>query len=90
MAASWLIPRRRVIAFVQSLKLTSDKYAGKKFRLRPWQKDIIRGIYRRDVKTAIVSLPRGQGKTQLCAGLMLAHLVGPESQARGELYSAAC
>jgi phage terminase large subunit-like protein len=40
-------------------------------------------------RTAVVSLPRGQGKTQLCAALMLCHLVGPESEPRGELYSAA-
>jgi hypothetical protein len=39
----------RVIAFVESLKLTAGSHAGKPFRLRDWQKDIIRRIY--DPKT---------------------------------------
>lgn len=60
---------QRVIAFVESLKLTSGKHAGKRFRLRAWQRQIVEGIYRtergrRVTRTAVVSLPRGQGKTQ--------------------------
>jgi phage terminase large subunit-like protein len=31
---------------------------------------------------------RGNGKTVLCAGLTLCHLIGPESEQRGECYSA--
>ena len=80
----------RVIAFIETLQLTSGEHAGQPFKLRPWQKRIIRGIYRPGVKTAVVTLPRGSGKTQLCAGIMLAHLVGPLATPRAELFSAAC
>jgi phage terminase large subunit-like protein len=85
----------RVIRFIEALTLTNVSHAGKPFQLRPWQKKIIRSIYatrkdgRRQVRTAVISLPRGQGKTQLAAALMLAHLVGPEAQPRAELYSCA-
>ena len=36
------------------------------------------------------SIARGNGKTGLAAGLVLAHMVGPEAEVRGEIYSAAC
>lgn len=86
----------RVIAFVESLKITSGTHAGKPFRLRDWQKDIIRAIYDpttesglRAVRTALVTFPRKNGKTQLAAGLAMAHLCGPEAEPRGQVYSAA-
>lgn len=84
----------RVIAFIECLKLTTGRHAGKRFSLREWQKDIIRGIYgelrrRRPVRTALVTMGRKNGKTTLAAGLAAAHLLGPEAEARGEVYSAA-
>lgn len=85
----------RVIEFINGLELTSGDFAEVPFTLRPWQKKIIRRIYktdkdgRRRVRTAVVSMPRGNGKTQFCAGLMLAHLVGPEATPRAEIYSCA-
>jgi phage terminase large subunit-like protein len=82
----------KVIRFIESLKLTTGSYAGKVFRLREFQKDIIRGIYhghRRVVRTAVVSCGRKNGKTTLAAGLVAAHLLGPEAEPRGECYSAA-
>src|SRR5262245_40295731 len=47
------------------------------------------GSGRRRIKIAIKSEPRGNGKTGLLAGLALCHLLGPESEPRGEVYSAA-
>jgi phage terminase large subunit-like protein len=86
----------RVIAFVESLKLTAGSHAGKPFRLREWQKDIIRRIYDpktpeglRQVRFVLITMARKNGKTQLAAGLALAHLAGPEAEPRGEVYSAA-
>ena len=58
----------RVIAFVEGLQLTSGKYRRQEFRLKPWQKDIVRGIYRRGVKTALVTLPRGKAKRNCAPG----------------------
>ena len=42
-----------------------------------------------DVRLAVRSEPRGNGKTGLVAGLALCHLLGPEAELRGECYSAA-
>lgn len=85
----------RVIAFLEFLPITSGMHAGKKFKLRPWQKKIIEGIYkpgrngRRIVRHALFTVPRKNGKSQLAAGLALAHLVGPEAESRGQVFSAA-
>ncbi|MDR2725022.1 MAG: terminase large subunit [Candidatus Adiutrix sp.] len=85
-----------MVAFIESLPVTAGTEAGKNFRLRPWQKKIIRGIYgptrrgRRVVKTALLTLGRKNGKTGLAAVLALAHLVGPAVESRGQIYSAAC
>lgn len=84
----------RVIAFCEFLPITSGVHAGRKLRLRPWQKEIINAIYatkrgRRFVRTALITLPRKNGKSQLAAALALCHLLGPEAEQRGQIYSAA-
>ena len=86
----------RVIAFIEHLKITSGSDAGKPFILRDWQKDIVRAIYDpvdaddlRQVRTALLCMGRKNGKTQLAAALCLVHLFGPESEPRGQVYSAA-
>lgn len=85
---------RRVVVFIESLPITSGMHAGQKMRLRPWQKKIIKAIYRirkgrRIVRTALITIPRKNGKTALVAGLALCHLIGPEAEARGQIFSAA-
>lgn len=57
---------------------------------------IIRGLYdpqtpdgRRQIRTALLSMARKNGKTALIAALVLVHLVGPEAEPNGEIYSAA-
>lgn len=81
----------RVIAFVQWLPVTKGIRAGKRMRLLDDQKAFIRKVYDADgtVRVGIDSKPRGNGKTGLCAGLALCHLIGPEAEPRGEVYSAA-
>lgn len=85
----------RVIAFLEFLPITSGMHAGKKFKLRPWQKKIIEGIYatgkngKRIVRQALFTVPRKNGKSQIASGLALAHLVGPEAESRGQVFSAA-
>lgn len=86
---------RRVVAFCNSLPITAGKLAGQTMRLRPWQVDFLKKVYmprkkgRRVVRTAVLSLPRKQGKTALCAALALCHLSGPCAEQRGQVYSAA-
>ncbi len=85
----------RVIAFLESLPITQGKLAGQKLRVRPWQRDFLEAVYTEDdegnrpVRTAVLSMPRKNGKTQIVAGLALCHLLGPEAEQRGEVYAAA-
>jgi hypothetical protein len=92
-AASWQAPRlsraQRVIRFCESLPITKGHLAGQTMKLLSEQTKFIREVYGgRGVKLAVLSAPRGNGKTGLL-GLTLAHLLGPEAIPRGETYSAA-
>lgn len=42
------------------------------------------------MRTAVLSVARKNGKTQLAAALCLCALSGPEAEPRGECYSVAC
>ncbi len=95
----WSLPglsrAERVIRFVETLPVTAGPLAGTALKLRPWQKKFIRAVYRTDkagnraVRTAVLSLGRKNGKTQLAAALCLCALSGPEAEPRGECYSVA-
>jgi phage terminase large subunit-like protein len=87
---------RRVIAFLEFLPITKGPLAGKRMKLLPEQRAFVQAIYGdltkqglRKRRIGIKSEPKGNGKTGLCAGLVLCHLLGPESEPRGEIYSAA-
>ena len=98
-AYPWDVPgltrAERVIAFVEDLTVTSGKEANQKLRLRPWQRKFLKAVYREDrhgirpVRTAVLSMARKNGKSQLAAALALCHLCGPEAENRGEVYSCA-
>jgi phage terminase large subunit-like protein len=85
----------RVIAFIEDLTISSGGHAGTKLLLRAFQKKFIRDVYAEDkhkarpVRTAVLSMGRKNGKTQLAAALALCHLCGPEAEERGEVYSCA-
>ena len=80
----------RVIAFLEFLPITKGILIGKKMRLLPNQRRFIERVYgATDVRIAVRSEPRGNGKTGLVSGLALCHLLGPEAEERGECYSAA-
>jgi len=54
--------------------------AGDRVRLRDFQKEIVAGAFASGVRSALVSIPRANGKTALAAMLGLAELfVGPPS-----------
>ena len=85
----------RVVAFLEDLPITQGSLAGSKLKVRPWQREFLEAIYATDdagfrpVRTAVLSMARKNGKTQLVAGLGLCHLLGPEAEGRGEVYAAA-
>jgi phage terminase large subunit-like protein len=85
----------RVIEFIENLTNTAGPNAGQPFKLRDWQIEIVRSIYDpvhddglRVVRTALISMPRKQGKTELCAALALYHLLA-DGEKNGQVYSAA-
>jgi phage terminase large subunit-like protein len=86
---------KRVIDFIQELTIPSGKGAGKRFKLRPFQIQFIEDVYGnvedgvRITRRAVLSIARKNGKTALIAALALVHLVGPEAEQNGEIYSAA-
>lgn len=85
---------QRVIRFCESLTVTSGAHAGRKVKLRPWQREIIEDWYktargRRVIRTGLLSMARKNGKSTLAAALGLAHLVGPEAESRGHIVIAA-
>lgn len=72
-----------VIKFIESLRLTKGHFAGQKFKLQPWQKFLICGIYgiydkqtkRRVTRKAYIEVSRKSGKTSLLAALSLYELL---------------
>ncbi|MBJ7535434.1 terminase large subunit [Rhodomicrobium vannielii ATCC 17100] len=84
-----------MIAFIEELPITSGSQHGQRMKLRPWQRQIVETIYGtndqgcRPVRTALITVARKNGKTALAAALALAHLLGPEAEPRGQIYSAA-
>jgi len=85
----------RVIDFVCQLTHTSGPAAGQPFELREWQIEVLEKIYgplhddgRRKARTAFITMPRKNGKTELAAALVLYHLLG-DGEKGGQVYSAA-
>jgi phage terminase large subunit-like protein len=65
------------------------RLVAQKVSLRPWQREIIKGIYDNPTRRAIISFGRKNGKTALSAFLLLVHLVGPRARPNSQLFSAA-
>lgn len=67
---------KRIDAFAtEYLKVPKGVGAKEPFRLRPWQRDIVKGLFPQRVnarpRQGLLSLPRGNGKTALAAVLAL-------------------
>lgn len=81
-----------VIQFVERYCLTPDgAHVGKPLVLADFQKDFIRAVYDNPAGTrrAYLSIARKNGKSGLIAGLLLAHLVGPEARLNSQIVSGA-
>ncbi|KAB1662827.1 terminase large subunit domain-containing protein [Pseudoclavibacter sp. CFCC 13611] len=82
--AGWPGPGwRRLVRFAQEFVVVpKGAGAGEPFKLRPWQVEIVKGLfpYRGGrPRTGLVSLPRGNGKTTLAAVLALYELFASET-----------
>ena len=83
------------IKFIELLKHTKGKWAGHRFILEPWQKEIVRNLFgtlnpngARQYRTAYIEIPRKNGKTELAAAIAL-YLLFADKEMGAEIYSAA-
>ncbi|MBK8916478.1 MAG: terminase large subunit [Phycisphaerales bacterium] len=82
----------KVIAFIEAYCLIpSGQHVGKPMRLEPFQRRFILDVYDNPYGTrrAYLSIARKNGKTGLIAGIVLAHLVGPETRTNTQIVSGA-
>lgn len=82
----------RVCAFLERyLRVPSGDHVGKPLKLEPFQRKFVIDIYDNPFGTrrAYLSVGRKNGKTALIAGLVLAHVAGPEARRNTQIISGA-
>lgn len=88
---------RPIIFFEQYLRHFEGRFAGKPFLLLDWQKELLREIfgwkrksngYRR-YRTAYIEVARKNGKSALCAGILL-YLLCADGEPGAQVFSVAC
>ena len=82
----------RVIAFIQQyLKVPEGEHVGKPMVLDSFQKQFILAVYdnKTGTRRAYLSIARKNGKSGLIAGILLAHIVGPEAKLNTQIVSGA-
>lgn len=82
----------RIIEFAERyLRVPEGKDVGQPMVLAEFQKQFIRDVYDNPAGTrrALLSVSRKNGKSGLVAGLLLAHLVGPEAKQNTQIASGA-
>lgn len=72
--------KRREKFIREYIRIPRGAGVGKPMRLQPFQQEITRGAFAPGVRTAMVSMPRANGKTAYAAALAIAEMfVGPSS-----------
>lgn len=94
----WHFDRRaalRAIGFIERLKHTKGEWAGRHFRLEPWQHFVLWNIFgwknadgTRRFRYTYIEIARKNGKTVLSAGVGL-YMLFADGESRPEVYSAA-
>jgi phage terminase large subunit-like protein len=86
----------RICKFISNLKVWEGDFAGENFFVNPFQECIVKRIYgpcaedgSRLTRIAVIWIPRGNSKTTSVAALGLAHFMGPEAEAGGQVICAA-
>ena len=85
----------RAVTFIENLRHTKGKWAGKRFWLLPWQEQIIRDIFGvlkpngyRQFNTAYIEIGKKNGKSELAAAVAL-YLLFADNEPSAEVYGAA-
>lgn len=82
----------KVCAFLEKYLLVPEgDLMGQPFRLMPFQRKFIMEVYSNPhgTHTGVLSIGRKNGKTALIAGLLLAHIAGPEAVQNSQIVSGA-
>lgn len=82
----------KVCQFIESYCLAPEgEHIGKPIKLLPFQRKFLLEIYDNPVgcHSAFLSIARKNGKTALIAGMLLAHLCGPEAVQNSQIISGA-
>jgi phage terminase large subunit-like protein len=82
----------KVCAFIERYCLVPEgKLVGKPLKLMKFQRDFIKGIYdnKHGTSRAYLSVARKNGKSALIAGIVLAHIIGPEARLNSQIVSGA-
>jgi len=69
----------------KNLKVSQGRRTGEAFSILPWQAEFLDGALAPRVFDAALSMARGNGKSTFAAAVMVAALVGPLRQPRGEV-----
>jgi len=94
MAVKTSAQAKRAINIINRLTHTKGPFAGQPFKLRPWQARIVRQLFAtradglRQYRTALLMLPRKNGKSELAGALAIYFLLF-DGEIGGEVYSAA-
>ena len=85
----------RAVKFIENLRHTKAKWAGKRFWLLPWQETLVRDIFgivkedgTRQFRTAYVEICKKVGKSELAAAIAL-YLLYADNEPSAEVYGAA-
>lgn len=85
-----------ILEFISYLPVPTGPLQGQRQQLHKFQEDFVRAMYEpvdgnglQVVRQAVLSTGRRNGKSLLCADLVLAHLVGPARRLNSTLFSAA-
>lgn len=85
----------RAVMFIENLRHTKGKWAGKRFWLLPWQEQIVRDIFgiikedgTRQFHTAYVEIGKKNGKSELAAAVAL-YMLYADGEPSAEVYGAA-
>jgi phage terminase large subunit-like protein len=83
---------QKVIAFIETFcRVPEGEHVGKAIILDPFQKKFILDVYDNPhvTRRAFLSIARKNGKTALIAGILLAHICGPEAVLNTQIISGA-
>jgi len=81
-----------VIRFIElHCRAPEGEHVGKPIRLEPFQKRFLTEVYdnRSGTRRGYLSIARKNGKSALIAGILLAHLAGPEAKQNSQIVSGA-